>query len=78
MKEVFSKYSKNAPPAVDKCEKESLFLHLLIARSNTYTSKNGKLKIFLRDFEDFSAINKVPLARLSFSIYRLVHSKNCL
>ena len=56
-----SKYSKNAPPAVDKCEKESLFLHLLIA-----ARVSPPPRIEIKDFsivflEIFSAIDKVPL-----------------
>ena len=43
-----SKYSKNAPPAVDKCEKESLILLFLIAAK---VSPPPRIEI-----NDFSAV----------------------
>ena len=64
-----SKYSKNAPPAVDKCEKESLFLLLLIAARVSPPPRieiSDLSKVF---FEITLAIDFVPFEKFSFSKY---------
>jgi len=64
-----SKYSKNAPPAVDKWEKESLFLLLLIA-ANVSPPPRTEIKLFLLVlFEINSAMDIVPFKKFSFSKY---------
>ena len=64
-----SKYSKNAPPAVDKCEKENLLLLLLIA-AKVSPPPRTEIKDFLIVFLDiFSAIDNVPFKKFSFSKY---------
>ena len=64
-----SRNSKNAPPAVDKCVKENLFLLLFIAEI-----VSPPPSIDIRDFvvvfaEIFFAIAKVPVEKFLFSKY---------
>ena len=64
-----SKYSKNAPPAVDKCEKVSLSLLLFIA-ARVSPPPSTDIKDFSKVFfEMFSAIDIVPVEKFSFSKY---------
>ena len=64
-----SRYSKNAPPAVDKCEKESLSLLLFIAARVSPPPRTDIKDLFIVFLEIISAIDKVPFEKFSFSKY---------